>query len=107
MRTMLSGRLVMPDSPAVVVDASAIAAVLFNEPASDDVVESIGDARFPRSRLCFASEQEIKRFTLSWGLVVLIRNWIANEHQWATSGTSESWRGGDRMLWADERSKAG
>ncbi len=35
----------MPGSPAVVVDASAIAAVVFNEPASDDVVESIGDAR--------------------------------------------------------------
>jgi predicted nucleic acid-binding protein len=35
----------MPDSPAIVVDASAIAAVVFNEPASDDVVERIGDAR--------------------------------------------------------------
>ncbi len=42
---MRSGRPAMPGSPAVVVDASAIAAVVFNEPASDDVVESIGDAR--------------------------------------------------------------
>jgi predicted nucleic acid-binding protein len=35
----------MPDRLAIVVDASAIAAVVFNEPASDDMVEDIGDAR--------------------------------------------------------------
>jgi len=35
----------MPGSPAVVVDASAIAAVVFNEPSSDDVVARLGDAR--------------------------------------------------------------
>ena len=35
----------MPGSSAVVVDASAIAALVFNEPASDDVVEQIGKAR--------------------------------------------------------------
>ena len=41
----LSGRHVMRGSPAVVVDASAVAAVVFNEPASEDVVASLGDAR--------------------------------------------------------------
>ena len=34
----------MPGSSGVVVDASALAAVVFNEPASDDVVEQIGKA---------------------------------------------------------------
>jgi len=34
----------MPGRSAVVVDASAIAAIVFNEPASDDVVEQIGGA---------------------------------------------------------------
>ena len=45
MRARRSGRLVIPGRPAVVVDASAIAAVVFNEPASDDVVAGLGDAR--------------------------------------------------------------
>lgn len=35
----------MGGSPAVVVDASAIAAVVFNEPASDEVVAGLGGAR--------------------------------------------------------------
>ncbi len=35
----------MRGSSAIVVDASAVAAVVFNEPASEDVVERLGDAR--------------------------------------------------------------
>ena len=35
----------MPGSSGVVVDASALAAVVFNEPAADEVVEQIGGDR--------------------------------------------------------------